>query len=58
MLQNISLVATKYKLVSTCIGGTDDNKVEELLGIDGIKETFYIKSQEEILKNKKTPSLR
>lgn len=40
MLQNISLVATKYKLVSTCIGGTDDNKVEELLGIDGIKESL------------------
>ena len=33
-------MATKYKLVSTCIGGTDDNKVEELLGIDGIKESL------------------
>ncbi|MCY7192188.1 SagB/ThcOx family dehydrogenase [Streptococcus gallolyticus] len=40
MAQNISLVATKYNLVSTFIGGTDDFKVEKVLGIDGVNESL------------------
>lgn len=38
--QNISLMATKYKLVACQLGGTDDFACENLLQIDGIKESI------------------
>lgn len=38
--QNISLMATKYNLVSTFIGGTDDFEVEKMLNIDGNQESL------------------
>lgn len=40
MAQNISLMATKYHLVSTYFGGTDDYAVEKLLSIDGRRESL------------------
>lgn len=42
MAQNISLMATKYHLVSTYFGGTDDYAVEKLLSIDGRREVWLI----------------
>ncbi|ARJ51432.1 SagB/ThcOx family dehydrogenase [Staphylococcus lutrae] len=53
MAQNISLMATEYNLVSTYMGGTDDFKVETLLGVDGKNESlinclFITKDVEEL----------
>lgn len=40
MAQNISLMATKYKLVACQLGGTDDFACENLLDIDGVNESI------------------
>ncbi|WP_251423549.1 SagB/ThcOx family dehydrogenase [Lactococcus muris] len=40
MAQNISLMATKYHLVSTYFGGVDDYEVEKILSVDGKRESL------------------